>query len=177
MKFIILKLNLVIILLVFESFVKTEIIHKGIQNSEVVEIKKNHTRKLTNDDGGYMKLYYKSDANYSNGFKNDCRIGICRHGNCHKSHIYLFNSNGFSVDGCRPAVFIGNTEKYKFSCIACFDFGSKFVVLEFNGTAGKFFSFVAGIEIFHLSIFMVGKFVIMFENVGIFFSLLFCENH
>ena len=76
MRFIILKLNLVIILLVFESFVKTDIMHKGIQNSEVVEIKKNHTRKLSNYDGGYIKLYYKSNATYFDGFKNKYRNNI-----------------------------------------------------------------------------------------------------
>ena len=64
MKIIILKLNLVIILLLFESFSKTDIIEKGIKDSEVLEIKKNHARKLSNDDGSYMKLYYKSEATY-----------------------------------------------------------------------------------------------------------------
>ena len=76
MKHIISKLNLVIILLLFESFVKTDIIHKGIQNSEVVEIKKNPTRKLSNDNGGYMKIYYSSDVSYSYGFKNPQRSNI-----------------------------------------------------------------------------------------------------
>ena len=76
MRLIILKLNFIIILLLFESFVKTDLIHKGIQNSEVVEINKNHTRKLSNDDGGYIILYYASNANYSGGFENDFRNNI-----------------------------------------------------------------------------------------------------
>ena len=76
MKLLILKLNLVIILLVFESFVKADIIHKGIQNSEVLEIKENHTRKLSNDDGGYMIVYYISNATYSDGFQKDYRKNI-----------------------------------------------------------------------------------------------------
>ena len=75
MKLIILKLNLIIILLLFESFAKTDIIHKTIQNSEAVEIKGNHTRKLSND-GGYMKLYFSSNANYSDGFKLEHRNNI-----------------------------------------------------------------------------------------------------
>ena len=69
MKLIISKLNLVIILLLFESFAKTDIIYKGIQNSEV-EIKENPTRKLSNDNGGYMKIYFSSNASYSSGFVN-----------------------------------------------------------------------------------------------------------
>ena len=77
MGYMILKLNLVAILLLFESFVKTDIIHKGIiQNSEAVEIKENYKRKLSNDDGGYMKLYFNSEANYSTGFKNGQRRDI-----------------------------------------------------------------------------------------------------
>ena len=76
MKLIILKLNLVIILLLFESFGKADIILKGIQNSEVVEIKENNTRKLSNDNGGYIKLYYSSDTSYSEGFKNNYRNNI-----------------------------------------------------------------------------------------------------
>ena len=75
MKLLILKLNLVIILLLFKSFVKTDIIHKGIQNSEAVDIKENHTRKLSND-GGYMKLYFSSSADYSGGFKKEHRNNI-----------------------------------------------------------------------------------------------------
>ena len=73
----ILKLNFVVILLLFESFAKTDIIHKGIiKNSEAVEIKENHNRNLSDDGGGYMTLYYNSDANYSRGFKNDHRKNI-----------------------------------------------------------------------------------------------------
>ena len=76
MKYMILKLNIVAILLLFESFVKTDIIHKGInQNSEAIEIRENHTRKLS-DDGGYIKIYYKSEANYPEGFKKDYRKNI-----------------------------------------------------------------------------------------------------
>ena len=70
MRFIILKLNLITILLIFESFVKTDIIDKGNQKSE---IKKNHTKKLSKDDGGYIILYYKSEAFYRDGFKNSYR--------------------------------------------------------------------------------------------------------
>ena len=84
MKHIISKLNLVIILLLFESFAKSDIIHKGIQNSsEVVEIKENPTRKLSNDNGGYMKLYYSSAASYSGGFENAKRSYIA----------YIINGN------------------------------------------------------------------------------------
>ena len=55
MGYMILKLNLVAILLLFESFVKTDIIDKGItQISKDVEIKENHNRKLSNDEDGYM---------------------------------------------------------------------------------------------------------------------------
>ena len=76
MKLIISKLNLVIILLLFESFAKTDIIHKGIQNSEVVEIKENPTRKLSNDNAGYMKIYFSSNVSYSHAFRNYQKYGF-----------------------------------------------------------------------------------------------------
>ena len=77
MRYIGLKLNLVAILLLYESFVEKDIIHKGIiQNSEAFEIKENHNRKLSNDDGGYIKLYYKWHANYNGGFKTYKRKNI-----------------------------------------------------------------------------------------------------
>ena len=70
MRHMILKLNLVAILLLFGSFAKIDIINKGIiKNSEAVGIKENHNRKLSDDGGGYMILYYNANANYSSGFK------------------------------------------------------------------------------------------------------------
>ena len=72
----ILKINLFVIFFLFANFVKTDIKHKGILYSEFSGIKANQARKLSKDDGGYMILYYKSEAKYSEGFKNTYRNNI-----------------------------------------------------------------------------------------------------
>ena len=90
MRHMILKLNLVAILLLFESFVKADNIHKGIiQNSEAVEIKENHIRKLSN--GGYIKLYYNSDVNYAAGFINGTKE--------YRGNISYIINNGGRITG------------------------------------------------------------------------------
>ena len=114
MKLIISNLNLVIILLLFESFAKTDIIHKGIQNSEVVEIKENPTRKLSNDNGGYMKIYYSSNASYYSTFRNSKRDGfeyIIRDNNIRVSKYESFNvmaGTHIEVHFNNPPVNLGN---------------------------------------------------------------------